>query len=136
MPTFFVDNDLDAPDFVEPLLDAGFDLQLNREHFGHKTSDEEWIATVASNGWFAFTHDRKIARRRAQRELVLNVGLGLFIVRGKATHAVMGANVAATYPKIIEVAETHPRPFIASVTRPDRVGEIVGRVNVLWPKDP
>ena len=56
-PVFYIDEDLDSDDFVDPLLAAGFTLQRHRDNFAPGTADEEWIPEVARRGWYAFSRE-------------------------------------------------------------------------------
>jgi hypothetical protein len=118
-PTFFVDNDLDGPHFVDPLIAAGLHIERHRDHFDHNAPDEEWLPEVAARGWFALSHNKDIARSPAQTEIVMQAGLGLILVRGKGTHGQMAATVVSVIPKLLRFVRDQPRPFIASITGPD-----------------
>ena len=73
---FYVDEDLDSPDFVEPLIEAGFTIKRHRDYFAPGTVDEVWMPKVAEWGWYAFSHDFNIVIKAAQTRIVLDSGLG------------------------------------------------------------
>ncbi|HLA63276.1 MAG TPA: hypothetical protein VK610_02535 [Rhodothermales bacterium] len=134
-PTFFVDNDLDAPSFVDVLAAAGLNIERHRDHFDANAPDEEWLPVVAARGWFAFSHNKEIARSPAQTEIVMKTGLGLILVRGTGTHAQMAATVVSVIPKLLRFVRDQERPFIASITGPSdpnaRGKKARGSVNLL-----
>jgi len=129
---FYVDEDLDSNDFVNPLLEVGFKIERHRDNFPPGATDDTWIPEVARRGWYAFSHDFNIVRTKTQTKMVLNCELGLFIVRGKTkekAHHIMGENVAKTKLAIDQFVKKNFRPFIASVRNPDKKsgkGTVVG----------
>ena len=78
--------------------------------------DEDWIARVAANGWMALTIDRRILRNADQTRIVLDHGLGLFVLTGKRTHKEQGNIVAKVKPKRIRFVRHNHLPFIATIT--------------------
>ena len=131
-PIFYVDEDLDSDDFVNPLIEAGFAIKRHRDHFAPGTPDEQWLPAVAQKGWYAFSHNSEIYYTKTQTNIVLEQGLGLFIVRGKSkerSHQIMGENTANTKVRIYRFIKKNYRPFIASVRNPDKrsgKGKVVG----------
>ena len=138
LPVLYVDNDLDADDFVVPLLDAAasgeFRVERHTHHFPGNAKDYEWIPEVAARGWYAVSHDVRIYRNAVQRSFTLDHGLGLFVVRGdRKTHMEMGQNVARAIPAILRRIQKQKRPFVCSVSFPDLAGR-PPKVNLRYPK--
>lgn len=135
---FYIDNDLDAPSFVDPLREASRSqnviIERHTDHFPGTAKDHEWLPFVADKGWFAMSHDNRIYRNATQRHFVLGLDLGLFIVRGDGrTHADLAANVIRALPRVLRRARTLDKPFVASVTFPSVPGN-PPRVELRYPK--
>lgn len=56
---FFTDRDLGLQ-FPAILRDAGLRVERHADHFAPDCPDDEWLRDVASHGWIAITHDRRI----------------------------------------------------------------------------
>lgn len=115
---FFADRNL-GKIFPGVLRGAGFSVELHDDHFHHTIGDEEWIPQVAALGWIAISHDRSIRRRPNERDAVLNSGLRLLVVVGKAPFPVLAEHFVATRPAIERFLRSHPiGPWIAGVYSP------------------
>ncbi len=115
--TFYVDECLDSNDFVKPLQDAGLEIVRHRDILSHGVPDEVWIKTVSEAGYFALTKDYVIARNAYQTTLVMDSGLGLFIVRSKnSTHSEKGQLVVRNMQNPLRFINKNYRPYIATTT--------------------
>lgn len=118
---------------------AGVRVVTHGDHFKPDTPDEEWIAEVATRGWIAISHDKRIGRRPNERAAVINGGLALLVLVGGAPTAVLAQNPLETLPAIERFLNRHTPPFVARVYRPTpmrlrRKLRPVGRIE-LWLDD-
>ncbi len=118
------------------LLDANFPPQLARAlqdldqedcqfrhspaEFGADASDEEIFAALKGRGWFLVTLDAKMSRRPAQRQAILDAGLGVFVFTGRAlpqrSFRQIAAFVLSVADDMLERAGFTDRPFIWGIS--------------------
>lgn len=126
-----MDRALGEKVFPDALRAHGIHVEKHRDHFSQDEDDEVWIRDVAQRGWFALSNDKRIHSNPVQRAVVMQAGLGYFILTGANARAdALAANFVAVYPAVLRFIERTPRPFIASVRRPDRGGR-PGRIALL-----
>ena len=114
------------------LLDENFPPQLARAlqaldqedcqfrhspaEFGAAAADEVIFAGIKDRGWFLMTLDAKMSRRPAQRQSILDAGLGVFVFTGRAlaqrTFREIAAFVLSVADEIIDKANSTTTPFI------------------------
>lgn len=137
-PTYFTDRDL-GKRFPGILREAGLSVERHADHFRPDAPDEEWLHVVGQRGWVAVTHDARIRYRPNERNAVIESGIVLLIVIGKAPYAELAAAFVATEPKIRKFLASHQAPYIAKVYRPS-VAEVTanpgatGRVELWYPQ--
>jgi predicted nuclease of predicted toxin-antitoxin system len=118
------------------LLDANFPPQLARalqaldqedcqfrhspNEFGAAATDEVIFAGIKESGWFLITLDGKMSRRPAQRQAIVDSGLGVFVFTGRAlaqrSFREIAAFVLSVADEIIEKASATTRPFIWGIS--------------------
>jgi hypothetical protein len=118
------------------LLDENFPPQLARalqaldqedcqfrhapDEFGAGAADETIFAGIRDRGWFLVTLDARMARRPAQRQAILDAGLGVFVFKGSALPQRPFRDIAAfvltVAAEIIERARSTSRPFIWGIS--------------------
>lgn len=104
----------------------GWDVELHDDHFDHKTTDIEWIRTVAARGWVILTKDYDISINASERDALLNGGARAFLfTRQGLTGAEMARAVGIASPRIKALAALHEPPLISRITPS-------GDVIVLW----
>jgi hypothetical protein len=88
--------------------------------FGAAAPDELLFAGVKERGWFLVTQDAQMSRKPAERQAILQSGIGVFVFTGRAerTFREIAAFVLARTSEMIEYARRTKPPFICSV--PDR----------------
>lgn len=64
---YYLDANLDGPDLVRRLREAGVRCEPHRDHFAQDEQDETWLPAVAARGWVIVTRDFAIQRRPAER---------------------------------------------------------------------
>lgn len=114
---FFTDRNL-GKQFPRILKDAGIAVEHHFDHFPDTTKDEEWLAAIGQQGWYALTHDQRIRYKPNEQTAVMQAGVGLFVLVGKAPFSELATNFVATLPKIERFIQQTPRPFIARIYRP------------------
>ncbi len=133
---FFTDRDLGK--LVPRLLEEeGLRVERHDDHFPPTTPDAEWLREVGARGWVALSHDKTIRYVTAEREAVSHAGVRLFILIGKHPHIDLSRNLVNTMPKVKELLDQNPGPFIAKVMMAGkkRLAEgKPGRVELWWPK--
>jgi hypothetical protein len=138
-PTFFTDRDL-GRQFPEVLRKHGVSVECHADHLDQACSDVEWLTLVGSKGWYAITHDRRIRYKPNELAAVLQCGIGLFVVVGKARHLDLAENFVRTLPRVHRFIQNHERPFIAHVTLPSpkalsRHANAPGEVTLKYPRN-
>lgn len=132
---YFTDRAL-GKQFPAILREAGISVERHADHFADNAADEEWLTAVARKGWIAVTHDQRIRYKVNQRDAVMNNGLALLVVMGKAPFSDLARSFAATIGRIERFLERNRRPLIAKVYRATeaelaRRADAPGRVE-LW----
>ena len=120
--------------FRGKLRAAGLRVECHDEYLPQNASDDVWIRFLASKNWYALGNDKKIYRRRFERDMVMRAGIGYFILTGaNRSGEHLADNFLRTLPKIRTFVKEHKRPFIAGIHRPYVEGRI-GRVELKYPR--
>jgi len=118
------------------LLDATFAPQLARalqeldqedcefRHssivFGQEAPDELIFKGIKERGWFLVTLDARMSKRPAQKEAIIESGIGAFVFRGTSlpqrSFRKIAAFVLDVSDDIIEKAAGTTRPFIWGIS--------------------
>lgn len=135
--TLFTDRDL-GHRFAQILRSAGIAVERHDDHFQPTTPDVEWIAAVARRGWVALTHNGRIRYTPNERDAVMEAGLPLLVVVGRAPLPLLAESLVRTMPRVESFLARHQPPFIAKVYRPSpadlaRDPEASGRVEPWFP---
>ena len=134
-PVFFVDRSIGGIILPERLAQAGLAVRRHDDLFDQDEDDEVWIADVAERGWYALSNDKRIYTNPVQLAAVVEAGLGLFVLTGaNAPMPALADNFVGTYPAVLRFIARTPRPFVASVRRPNLPGRS-GRVARLYPRE-
>lgn len=105
-----------------PLTEAGAVVHLHDDHFAQNTEDQIWLTEVGKLGWIVLTKDQWIRRRPIERDAFLNAGLKVFcFMSASIPFSEMADAIAAALPKIKNLAETEPPPFIAGIYKDSSV---------------
>ena len=116
-PTFYVDECLDSDDFVKPLKEARLKIVRHNDILDQGVSDQRWIKEVSERGYYALTSDNQIIRTDSQTKLVMENGLGLFIVRcTKSKHSEKGQIVVKHMRPLLRFIKRNYCPYIATIT--------------------
>lgn len=118
------------------LLDATFPPQLARAlqeldqedcqyrhapaEFGADAKDEVIFAGIEERDWFLVTLDAKMSRRPAQRQAILDAGLGVFAFTGSSlpqrSFREIASFVLGVTDIILKKAQSTKRPFIWGIS--------------------
>lgn len=115
--TFFTDRDL-GKRFPAILRSAGISVEGHGDHFRDDAKDEDWIVEVGKRGWAVVTRDKRIRYKPNELAAVKTAGIAMFVLSGKAPHAVLAQNFVNTIDRVEAFVFKHERPFIAKVYLP------------------
>ena len=113
---YFTDRDL-GKQFPAILVEAGLKVERHHDLFPPDGSDEQWLEYCGANKRVAITHDQRIRHKMNEREAVMQHGVALLVIIGKAPYRELAKNFVATLPKIESFLDGHKPPFIAKVYR-------------------
>jgi hypothetical protein len=135
---YFTDRSL-GKKFPDILRSAGLTVERHADHFDPQTPDSVWLETVGMRGWVAITHDQRIRYKPNERDAVIERGVGLLVVIGKAPLPDLASSFVATLPRIERFIARHEPPFIAKVYRPSprdlgRDRQAPGRIELWFPR--
>lgn len=117
-PVFFVDRSLGRHVVADALRAAGAPIEVHDDHFPQDAPDEVWLPVVGQRGWAVITKDDRIRYRQAETTAAVAAGVALFIFVGKAMRgAAIADALVKALPAMVELIETHKRPFVAKVSR-------------------
>ncbi len=86
--------------------------------FDGNTPDDEWLAKVGQKGWVVVTQDRKFHKQEAEIAAVHAHGVRCFYLHGGSDPAwTTFRNLVIALPRIIDLAEREPAPFIYQAKR-------------------
>ena len=114
---YFTDRNL-GKQFPAILAAAGLKVERHHDLFPPDGSDEQWLAYCGTHGRIAITHDRRIRHKVNERDAVMQHGVALLIVIGKAPYPELARSFAASLAKVEAFLEREKPPFIAKVYRP------------------
>jgi hypothetical protein len=97
----------------------------NKFQFSQETTDDEWLAKVASEGWIVFSHDRKFHVLLPECSAIKQHKAGCFYLPGanSPTWDKLSYFIRA-YDGIATRAITTPKPFIFDVSRTGRFKQV------------
>jgi len=113
---FFLDNNL-SPILAGGLRALGEDVRHLREVFPPDTPDELWLPEIGQRGWYLVTHDKRIPRKPAELQALIQAGAGAFVFthRRKLTRWGWVELVVRRWAEITRWAEQHERPFVVGI---------------------
>lgn len=114
---YFTDRDL-GKRFPEILRSGGLTVERHADHFTEQTPDDVWLETVGKKGWIALTHDRRIRYKPNELNAVIQHGVALLVIVGKAAFPDLARAFVTSLPAVENFLARHKPPFIAKVYRP------------------
>ncbi len=135
---WFTDRDL-GKTFGAILASAGLTVERHADHFEHDAPDEFWLEEIGRRGWVALTHDSRIRYKPTERDAVVQHGVALLVIVGKAPFHELAHSFVATLPRIERFLDAHDPPFIAKVYRPSLAeaaqnSAAPGRIELWYPR--
>ena len=96
------------------------------EVFGAAAHDDVMLSGVQERGWFLVTHDVRLSRQPAQRQALLESGIGVFVFTGRAERTVreFAAFVLECAGAMIEHAAKTKPPFIWGISDQKRFNRL------------
>src|SRR5438128_1543570 len=95
---YYLDANLDGPELVKSLREAGMRCEPHRDHFAPDAADETWMPVVASKGWVIVTRDFAIKRKPTERAAWTAANATIIMLRGeKFSGADMGKMLVAAH---------------------------------------
>lgn len=113
---YFTDRNL-GKQFPAILAAAGLQVERHHDLFPPEGSDEQWLEYCGTQGRVAITHDQRIRHKPNEREAVMQHGVALLIMIGKAPYPELARHFVATLPKIAAFLDNYEPPFIAKLYR-------------------
>ena len=137
-PVLFTDRDLGIR-FPEILAASGLAVKRHRDLFAPDCPDKDWLQTVGKEGWIAVSHDTRIRYKPNELAAVMQHGVRLLVVIGKAPFPQLAKHFVATAPKIEAFVAEHSAPWIAKVYRPspsdiEKNPDAPGTVSLWFPR--
>ena len=134
---YFTDRDL-GKRFPEILRTAGLRVERHPDHFAHDAPDTKWLEAVGKHGWIVLTHDRRVRYKPNELNAVIEHGIALLVIVGKASFPNLARAFVASVAVIEGFLVRHKPPFIAKVYRPSpaevaRRASAPGRVELWYP---
>ena len=84
--------------------------------FAKEAPDDEWLAKVGTKGWVVITHDRKFHKRELEIAAIKAHSVRCFYLRGGSDPTWNKVyNFVSAFPRIVEIADQVPAPFIYQV---------------------
>lgn len=124
-PAFFLDAGLGRYTIADGLRADGFRVELHDDHFPQGTLDEAWLPAVGER-WILLTKDDRLRTSSVQRQILLNAGVRAFVL---SSANMTGSEMAEAYrraaPRMLRMASSEARPFIARVGRSGEVTLLV-----------
>lgn len=96
------------------------------DHLPRGTSDEEIFAFLSLQGWILVTQDERIRRNPHQRKALVDAGIGVVILTGRAQRTVDQTMIfmLGIIPKLLpEITKLTP-PFILGVTDRQKIEKL------------
>lgn len=90
------------------------DVEWLEPRFRHDTPDIEWLQEAGRNGWLVILRDKKIRTRPAERQMIVDAGVGCFVINAKQNpNKWQYLRLVATHLDMMQdIFENTPRPFI------------------------
>lgn len=83
-----------------------------------RTHDKDWLPKAGHQDWVVIMRDKRIRKRQWEREALMEAGVRAFCMTGGGNYTRWETLrlLAARWPRIQEVAQGIPGPYIYSVT--------------------
>lgn len=95
------------------------DVRWLEDEFPHDTPDPVWLSEMGRRGWVVLTRDKHIKTRPAEKQAIIDAGVGCFVINQKQNLSRWGylKLIAKSLDEIEAVFAAEPTPFIYLVDR-------------------
>ena len=103
----------------------GLPVEWHDKHFTTRTSDTVWLAQAGRHGWIVITRDKRIRLREHERAVLVEAGVGCFILSGggQGRWDVVRL-IASTWDRIVALSTSTPPPFIFLVYKSGEIRKV------------
>ena len=109
---YFTDRDL-GKRFPKILKSGGLTVERHADHFADDAPDELWLEAVGKRRWIALTHDRRIRYKPNELNAVMQHGVALLVIVGKAPFPDLARSFVNSRAVIENFLRGRKPPFIA-----------------------
>ncbi len=104
------------------LVKAGLVVEIHDDHFDRDEEDRVWLAAAGEQGWVVLTKDQKLRYRPLEISALRASKARVFVLTaGNLRGAEIGAVFLAALPQMCKILESHPGPFVASISKSGKV---------------
>ena len=122
-PVLFFDRDVGiALPRALDILKLPTHVEYHQHHFPIDAQDDAWMPSVGIRGWTLIGHDSRHHREAAEFAAIRQYNMGCFYLWGaEALRWEKMRCFLRSYERILEAADSTPRPFIYRVTEKGRL---------------
>lgn len=107
-------------------LASGARVDLHTAHFPRETKDPVWMRVAAEHHWAVISCDVSIKRRPAEKEILMNAGVCMYILRGTLNGDQIRDALVKALPTICRRHRQLVPPVICHISRDGEVTVKVG----------
>lgn len=119
---FFIDRSLGIEPLRTELAKADLRVEIHDDHFARDEEDRVWLQAVGERGWVVLTKDQRLRYRPLEIAALRASNARVFVL---TAGNLRGSEIAAVFltalPRIYELLQAMPGPFVARVSRPGNV---------------
>jgi predicted nuclease of predicted toxin-antitoxin system len=119
---FFIDRSLGIEPLRTELIKTGLVAEIHDDHFARDAEDRVWLQAVGERGWVVLTKDQRLRYRPLEIATLRASRARVFVL---TAGNLRGSEIAAVFltalPRICQLLNEVPGPFLARVSRPGHV---------------
>ena len=121
-----------APRVARAICLVRDDVRSVADIYPDATADTTWLLEAGVNNWLVITRDKKIPRRRPERQVILDHAVGAFIIgqRGRLTRWDYLRIIVSTLDEKDTLFASVPRPFVFRIDSELQFRQILPRPSV------
>jgi hypothetical protein len=117
----------DLQDALMPVaLAAGARVDLHTTHFPRETKDPVWMPIAAERHWAVISCDVSVKRRPAEKDILMNAGVCMYILRGTLNGDQIRDALVKALPTICRKHRQLVPPVICHISRDGEVTVKIG----------
>jgi hypothetical protein len=113
---FLDENHHNNKKLLDALRQNGVIIHRYGDYFQPQRPDTEWMAFLAERGWAVLTTDKRIRYRPLERAAVESNRIAMFRFTSNMGSDKMVTALLHGLPKMRRLYDSHPRPFIATIS--------------------